>query len=53
MVDCTNHIWSAIIYNVILLCDGEVIVTYFHIFLYMIDSTKWLASVGLAQAHPN
>ena len=29
------------------------LVAYFRISLYMVDSTKRLASVGLAQAHPN
>ena len=29
------------------------LVAYFHIFLYMVDRTKRLTSVGLAQARPN
>ena len=41
-----------VIYNVILSCDGEVS-RLFPYFLYMVDSTKRPASVGLAQARPN
>ena len=51
MVDRTNHIWRVVIY-VILLCDGKVSRS-FPYFLYMVDSTKRPASVGLAQARPN
>ena len=29
------------------------LVAYFRIFLYMVDGTKRIASVGLAQARPN
>ena len=41
-----------VIYNVVLSCDGE-ISRLFPYFLYMVDSTKQPASVGLAQARPN
>ena len=43
---------ALVIYNVILSCDGEVscLLPYF---LYMVDSMKRIASVGLAQARPN
>ena len=39
-------------YNIILSRDGKVS-RLFPYFLYMVDSTKWPASVGLAQARPN
>ena len=42
----------SVIYNIILSYDGEVSCL-FPYFLYMVDSTKRLASVGLAQARPN
>ena len=42
----------SVIYNVFLSCDGE-ISCLFPYFLYMVDSTKQPASVGLAQACPN
>ena len=43
---------AAVIYNMILLCDGKVSRLFLY-FLYMVDSTKRPASVGLAQARPN
>ena len=46
MVDRTNHIWSV---NMISSCYDKIS----RIFLYMVDRTKRLASVGLAQARPN
>ena len=42
----------SVIYNVILSYDGEVS-RLFPYFLYMVDSTEQLASVGLTQARPN
>ena len=42
----------SVIYNVILSCDGKVSHLFLY-FLYMADSMKRPASVGLAQAHPN
>ena len=53
MVDRTNYIWSAsnLQHDFIVLMTK--LVAYFRICLYMVDRTKRLASVGLAQARPN
>ena len=42
----------SVIYNMTLSCDGEVS-RLFPYFLYMVDSTKRPATVGLAQARAN